>query len=234
MLSTMRASMARLVWETEWRWGPWSLLMGPWGWTAGWFVKNRMRCWTWRSRWAPSCSPPSRCHWGSSWINTGLANYDCWAGERMREESSCEVVYVQSCEPLRCLRNFSFLYKATWNLQLKIVIVIYLQHVFWILLSTNCLWILQSKWWDFWPFFITVFERMCRLVKKKVNICDLCRTLRPYLHCPDFQWIWGHVHDLHLSHGEFFFFCTLTWSSHAAEPLHSMVFIDVYHRCIFF
>lgn len=83
LLSTMRTMW--LVWGMEWRWGPWFLWMGWWGWMAGWSVKNRMRCWTWPLRWAPSCCQPSPCHLASSWINTVHASSDCWAGNQKRE-----------------------------------------------------------------------------------------------------------------------------------------------------
>lgn len=67
--------------RTGWRWSP-SYRRVRWGWTAGWSAKNRMRCWILLSQLAPSSSQPSHCHWGSSWINMGLGNFDCWAGEQ--------------------------------------------------------------------------------------------------------------------------------------------------------
>lgn len=96
--TTTKVRTTWLVWETEWRWGPWSPWRSPWGWMAGWFVKNRTRCWTWRLQWAPSCSQPSPCHWGSSWINMGRASYDCWAGKRRNFiQTNHDVVSGKTC-----------------------------------------------------------------------------------------------------------------------------------------
>lgn len=68
--------------RTGWSWSP-PCRRVHWGWTAGWSAKNRMRCWILLSRLAPSCSQLSHCHWGSSWINMDLGNFDCWAGEQI-------------------------------------------------------------------------------------------------------------------------------------------------------
>lgn len=147
-LTTMKVRLVWWVWEMVSRWGPWSLWMGPWGWTAGWSVKNRMRCWTWLSQWAPSSSQPSRCHWGLSWINMGLANWDCWEGKQRREETIqtyCDVTYGKNTHVVinRVLKRTALVRLFSEVLDT----IIYFQHLLWIVLSTHCLWSLQTKWW---------------------------------------------------------------------------------------
>lgn len=129
-MTTMKTRRLWWVWETGSRWGPWSLPMGPWGWTAGWYARNRMRCWTWPSRWAPSCSRPSRCRWGSSWTNTGLASSACWAGEQITQKSATLIIVEVAALLLTLFDS-----------------LIYFQHLLWLFLSAHRLWSLQTKRW---------------------------------------------------------------------------------------
>lgn len=145
LLSTTRTMW--LVWGMVWRWGPWFLWMGWWGWMAGWSVKNRMRCWTWPLRWAPSCSQPSPCHWASSWINTDHASSDCWAGNQRRDGN--EPWYFSWKDLIFNLWTKSYPFDSSFNFncyQRCLMWVSVLQHMFWIVLSTHCLWSLPTKW----------------------------------------------------------------------------------------